>query len=632
MHSVGKRRRNADDTRAAKEARLAPNDAPTISLDDLPHDALVRCVLYDGGLLPHVPHGTLADMSPHDPAGWALPPPEPFRADAVAAWLHDMEGKTCATAANAVALKNVYSHPALEDRGKVFTVTPVPGGSRVQVFARTSTLAWRGGVIDATAVPRPVMRALAAHHAAAGGAMQVVCSTCTQVKQWAAVIRGVVPAADVQCVGNGADFSRGRPFVHRPGVLQFCLTTLDKLALQPRRCPVMDAATGLDYDTQGRFARVVVFTHSGVGSVRAIHRFLFTHWTAAPKFLVFTNGGVADMHDARDALEIIDARIVNVAGEALHDSTRMTGAGMAAVMARAHRRFLRGVPLQVRLCRYAVRMPSSHRILAAVAGKRLDHMGGAARFTGATVQDLVQQTGIHSLALPAGGVAEFVAAAARVVAADIAMLQHAATTHAALRGTEELPCCVCMGWYEPRHMAVTPCLHYACLACTVGLCRVAYEADGFSLVACPVCRQEASFRQLFVCHQGLDEADPRAELARRLLPTAREHALRTEAGLSGPGCDARSFKTVAWCAQRGFVDPTGAHPVPVHNCTLAVVTRNARAVPALLAAAQRAGVHRLYVHVVDWAGDDAQFSEAAVREFCERWEVACVCIPGSDAA
>lgn len=627
MEGVYKRRREAEGAGAAKRAKT--DDAPEeVTLEEADHHTLMAAVVEDGGFLPYVPYGHVCDRSHHSRAGWRLPPPSRFVAARVQEWLAAMEDAPTCTADDAVALSNVYHHANMGARGKVFTLTPCEGGCLVQAFNRTSQLAWRGGVVDATAVPGPIMHALVQHHCAAPpAAMQVVCSTMAAVRAWVAAIReGAPKGTDVQVIGAGPRMSNSRPFVHRPGVLQFCVTTLKQLVAQPRRCPEMEVERmDFDYGVQARFARVVVFTSAGLASVRSFHRFLVHFWDLAAKFLVLTAGELVDQNDARSALEVIDARVVNRWGDATHDHTQLTGAGMAAVFSAAYRRFLRPTRLRLSLYRHAVAMPSAARVLAGVADKSLAAMrDDAPRFTGTTVAALVDGMGLRRVKRAA--LAQFVAREHGVCVTEA----HAQDALAQLTGDASIKCDVCLARYAPPHMAVRPCLHYTCLACTLQLCGDAYEREAVRCMACPKCRRVATFGQLFVCGRAPATADPRDAVEARLQATGVDLALAAEAArceaCSGQGCAACTgcaIKLGAW-GLTGFTDSDVAH------WSLVVVTKAPRVVPAMVAAAQREGVHRLHVHVVDWAGEDSEFEHRAgnrasprqrLDAFCEQWDV-----------
>lgn len=626
MDGVYKRRRAAADARSAKRAKT--DDAPEeVTLEEADHDTLMAAVVEDGGFLPYVPHGAVADRSHHSRAGWCLPPATPFDAARVLEWLATMEDAPACMADDAVALCNVYHHAHMGARGKVFTLTPCEGGCLVQAFNRSSRVTWRGGVVDATAVPHAIMHALVQHHCAAPpAAMQVVCSTKAAARAWVAAIHAGAPkGTDVQVIGAGPSMSNSRPFVHRPGELQFCVTTLKELVAQPLRCPDMEVERmDFDYGVQCKFARVVVFTSAGLASVRSFHRFLVHFWGRAAKFLVLTAGDVADQNDARSALEVIDARVVNRRGEPTHDHTDLTGAGMAAVFSAAYRRYLRPTRLRLSVYRHAVAMPSAARVLAGTADKSLAALrDDGARFTGTTVAALVDAMGLRRV--PRGAVSQFVAREHGVRVTE----GHARDALAQLTGDKALKCDVCMARYAPPHMVVRPCLHYTCLPCTLKMCGDAFEQEAVRCMGCHMCRCVATFGQLFVCGRARPTPDPRDAVEARLQATGKGLALGAEARLcdacAGEGCDTchGHIKSAAW-GLTGFTD------ADIALWSLVVVTKAPRAVPAIVAAAQRDGVYRLHVHVVDWAGEDSEYEHGVgdrpspqqrVHAFCEKWDV-----------
>ena len=623
---------------ASKRAKLVVDEINLIEPD---MNDLYDCVVNDGGLLPWYPFDpTLySDLSPYDHEGWALPTSCAFKESEVLKWLSQMEEKSILNVRLGHALKNVYKqHEAAKD-SKLFTITKTEGGSRVRMHNDTCKITWLGGVVDATAVPQQTVCALIKYHLShVTGAMQVVCSTKKQVQLWAHLIQELTPeGTDVQCIGKGPSMSKSQPFKHTPDTLQFCLTTLDELRAYPKKPAEFDMYTNFDFFVQSKFDRVVLFTKDGVQSVDVFHQYLVNYWSKALKLLVLTDVGVETYDDARNCMEVLDARVLNSTGtHSTHDWSALTCAGVDAVFKLAYKCFLRPLQLRLNLYRHSVPMDSYNRILHSLRGKSLKHMhpdNEVSKFSGKSIEQLLDVTGIHKL--PAKiSFQEFtkrVSGSRTIHPKDQERVNQVYDT-LSKPGTVE--CCLCKCEYDSCHMVVTPCMHYACISCTVALCNESFSKEDERMFSCTLCRSVITFNQLFVIHRKQNQTDNFDGLVSHLEEHGLRHALKEERKFCcGHGCQKckRGFKVVSWDKNKKSFSTTE----PLSNWSIVVVTETAQDIQKIVHTAQRMGVYRLFLHFVDWLGYESTFEHSKrsepspcdkLQRFCEKWMVVQRCI------
>jgi len=633
MEGVYKRRREQEaEAVACKRAKLIVDEINLIEPD---MEALYDCVVNDGGVLPWYPSDpTLyTNSSPHDHEGWALPASCAFNESEVLKWLSKMEEKSIVNVRLGHVLKNVYKQDEVKD-SKLFTITKCEGGSRVRMHKDTCKITWLGGVVDATAVPQQTVRALIKYHQShVTGAMQVVCSTKKQVQLWASFIKEMAPeGTDVQCIGKGPSMSKGQTFRHAPDTLQFCLTTLEELRAYPKRPAEFDMHTNFDFLVQSKFDRVIIFTKDGLQSVDVFHQYLINYWSNAMKLLVLTDVGVETYADARNCMEVLDAHVLNSTGtHSTHDWSALTCAGVDAVLKMAYKCFLRPLHLRLNLYRHGVPMNSYNRILHSLRGKGLKHMhpdNQVNKFCGKSVEQLLDITGIHKL--PANvSFQEFtkrVSGARTIYPKDQERVKEVYDT---LSKTAPVECCLCKSEYDPCHMVVAPCMHYACISCTIALCHESFSKDEERMFSCTLCRSVITFNQLFVIHRKQKQTDNFSGLVSRLEQHGLPHALAEEAKLCcGQDCEKchGHFKFVTWDKNKKSFSTKG----PLCNWSIVVVTETAQDVQKIVHAAQRMGVYRLFLHIVDWLGYESTFEHskrsepsphAKLQGFCEKWLV-----------
>lgn len=633
MESVYKRRREQEEEAVvSKRAKVSDE---VISLIEPDMDDLFDCVVNDGGVLPWYPSdkSLYCNVSPYDKyEGWKLPAPCAFKESEVLKWLSQMEEKSVVDVRFGHALRNVYKKNEGKN-SKVYTITQCEGGSRVHMYNDTCKVSWLGGIIDATAVPQQTVSALTKYHCShVTGAMQVVCSTRQQVRFWEDLIKDLAPeGTDVQCIGRGPSMSNCQPFKHKPNTLQFCLTTFEQLRAYPKRPAEYDTHTNFDFLVQSKFDRVVIFTKDGVESITVFQQYLVNYWTNALKMLVFTEDGLETYEDARDCLEIVDARVLNEKGTyAKHDWSTLTCAALDAVFEKAYKCFLRPLHLRLNLYRHGVPMDSYNRTLQSMRGKSLKHMhpdNQVNKFHGKSLEQLLDTTGIQKL--PKCSFKEFVTRVSgtrTILSKDEERVKEVYDT---LSNCSPVECCLCKSEYEPCHMVVTPCMHYACISCTITLCQESFSKDNERMFSCTLCRSVIPFNQLFVLYRQQHPTDIFSSVVSRLETHGWRHARREEARVCcGKGCKKcqGNFRVVSWNKNKRSFSTQES----LLYKSIVVVTETAQDVLKIVHTAQLQGVYRLFLHIVDWLGYESNFEHARgsvpspqtkLQEYCEKWMV-----------
>ena len=149
------------------------------------------------------------------------------------------------------------------------------------------------------------------------------------------------------------------------------------------------------------------------------------------------------------------------------------------------------------------------------------------------------------------------------------------------------------------------------------------------MFSCTLCRKIVTFNQLFVLYRHQQPTDNFCGLITRLESQGKRLALAEEAGLCcGRGCQKCQghFKVVSWNKNKKTFGTEGS----LQRWSIVVVTESAQEVPKIVHAAQRLGVYRLFLHLVDWLGFESTFERPRrtepsphdkLQEYCEKWMV-----------